>query len=70
MAADMAKQMVPELLKSLVSAHAAEKKTVTKVKGKPGRKPKVKAPEVVVPEPIVQNTQEPAANPLVQESVS
>lgn len=72
MAVDMAKQMVPEMLKSLVSQHEAGKKTTkgTKVKGKPGPKPKKKVTvDVEVPEPVVQNPPE-STNPLSQESVS
>lgn len=67
MAADMAKQMVPEMLKAIVETHsAAGKKAVgAKPKGKPGRKPKVKVEEVPV-----QSAPEPAANPAIQESVS
>lgn len=66
MAADMAKQMLPEMLKALVTDHAASKKAAgAKPKGKPGRKPKAKAPEV--PAEIVPET---SANPATQESVS
>lgn len=70
MATEMAKQMLPSLLEStlkgLVKAHEADKQTpatapVVKVKGKPGRKPKVRLPEASVSVP---------ANPALQEALS
>jgi len=74
MATEMAKSMLPSLLentlKGLVEAHEADKKpsvagTPTKVKGKPGRKPKVRTEEKVV-----ENITATPLNPATQEEVS
>jgi hypothetical protein len=66
LAAEIAKSMLPEMvenaLKSIVAVHQASPAGLTKAgkpKGRPGRKPTAKAPEVVVPqtvEPIVENS--------------
>lgn len=70
MAADMAKQMIPEILKSLVTANDAEKKASgTKANSKPGPKPKKKV-QVEVPAPIVQEATETRENPLTKEAIS
>ena len=73
MASEMAKKMLPSMLestlKSLVKAHEEDKKAAgTKVKGKPGRKPKPKIQET--PVNTVENVPPTAENPIVQESAS
>jgi hypothetical protein len=69
MAADMAKSMLPSMVEGTIKAlmadrDSAKKSTGVKVKGKPGRKPKVKAAEPVLATPTETE------NPLMQGAVS
>lgn len=64
-AAEMAKQMIPGMIKDILVAHEASKKTEVKTKGKPGRKPKNKVEEKVVESAPIGNE-----NPLMQGEAS
>jgi hypothetical protein len=68
-AAEMAKQMLPSMVEATLKSLLGSQKEAPKVKGKRGRKPKVKVAEVPVNKDEIEEVFGSSIDPRMQESV-